>query len=179
MAGKIFLLYLLLVFARFMLAITTEDKMFFYDLGSLQIQRRRCAVTEETRSSQWIWWKLLIDCRFFPVKGSELYLQLLGGLLEDSSKSRTSRKDGYGVNPDTGSSLWFGGCLAGFQGADGASSVLLFVCELLAALQSEGSVGLVKMAVLPWQKTGRIAAAWERRLLNYTVEIILGACCMN
>jgi len=62
--------------------------------------------------------------------------------------------------------------LAGFQGADGASNILLFVCKLLAALQGEGSVGLVKMAVLPWRKMGshgclRVATA-ELHLENYS-----------
>lgn len=51
--------------------------------------------------------------------------------------------------------------MAGFQGADGASNILLFVCELLAALQSKSSVELVKMAVLPWQKMGQVMVAAE------------------
>lgn len=63
------------------LAVSIEVKMFFYDFGSLQTQWRRCAVTKDVRSSQWVWWKLLRDCRFFPLKRSKLYLQLLGGLL--------------------------------------------------------------------------------------------------
>jgi len=45
-------------------AVTVEDKM-FYDFSSLETQRCRCGVNEETRSSQWVWWKLLINCRFF------------------------------------------------------------------------------------------------------------------
>lgn len=158
------LLYLLLVCTMFRLAITTEDKV-FHDFGSLQTQWCTCAVNwgEEviSMSMMEIVTRLQI---FFPTNGSKLTLQLLVGLLGTAPKAKPPEKNGHKVNPSTSSSQWFSWWLAGFQGADGASNILLLVCELLAALQSKGSVELVKMAALAWQKMGWVVAAAELHL---------------
>lgn len=107
---------------------------------------------------------------FFPHERIKALSTASGRASEYSSKSWTSRKGGYGVNPDTSSSLWFRACLAGFQGADGARHILLFVCELLAALRSKGSVGLVKMAVLPWQENGKSRGHWRAATAKLPLE---------
>lgn len=179
LTGKIHLLYLFLFFTMFRLAVTTEDEM-FSGFGSLQTQDVRVPLTEETRSSQWVWWKLWLVCRFFPHKWIKALSSAAGRATGDSGKSQTSRKDRYKGNPNRSSSQWFGCRLAGFQGADGASNILLFVRELLKALQSQGSVELVKMAVLPLQKVGWVVVAaelhLERNSCHSLHELVLTCC---